>query len=407
MLFPAAAFAVHQLRYELAYGSRLGRRAERAGPRVPRTRSRPGSWCCSRSALGSFLVRARAGRRGRAPRRDAAPLVRRRSGRSSSVALLAVYSRAGVARGRRSRPVIPAGLAGIFGHGGWWAVPLAVALRRSSSRCCSAPPRPSSRRSRGSRPAAAARCSISGFSAPGRRSVRPARRCSPATPAGRAPPGTSPAAVLAAASHVPTARKETQCGSRAGSAPSYRSCSPRSRCPHRPPPTGAHPTVALDYRLALSPATQTLPGCTSACSTATATSRCASIRGASLVVRGALQEPLLRIDSSRASGSTRARRRRPSDRLVSTDQARLDHAERRRIVVWHDHRLSPPPASRPGPAGTVLGAGRRRRRADARSRATFVRVARPGCLALGARGRRARRGRDRASRSGGASSGRR
>lgn len=124
-LVPAGAFAVHQLRYWLAYGSRAAVELQNQGHSylhsvVP--------WIVALLGLaaGVFLLAlGRAfGGRGSLPRYTlsftALWLV-------SSACLVAIYI------GQESLEGLfatghPSGLAGIFGHGGWWAIPAAAAV---------------------------------------------------------------------------------------------------------------------------------------------------------------------------------------------------------------------------------------------------------------------------------------
>src|SRR5579871_2514022 len=122
MLFPAAAFAVHQLRYQLAYGHRAGAALNASGHGYL-TSIAP--WIALLLALGagSFLARvarAAAGRPDMRPNRAFATLWA-----LSSVGLLAAYSIQETLEGFFAAGH-PGGFEGVFGHGGWWAVPLAV-----------------------------------------------------------------------------------------------------------------------------------------------------------------------------------------------------------------------------------------------------------------------------------------
>jgi hypothetical protein len=116
---------------------------------------------------------------------------------------------------------------------------------------------------------------------------------------------------------------------------------------------GRAPTVALDYRLALSPTTQTLSGVHVRVLDGDRDFQVRVDPGTKLVVLGALQEPLLRVDSNgvwvNANSPTAT-----GDKLVSPTKHGWIHLNGGRTVVWHDHRLSPPPATRPGPAGTFV-----------------------------------------------------
>jgi hypothetical protein len=123
LLFPAAAFAVHQLRYQLTYGSRTGAALAAQGHGYQNSLA-PWVVVLLAVGLGSFLARfarAAAGREDVRRRRSFAGLFV-----LSSVLLLATYS---LQEWLESVFVSghPGGLAGIFGHGGWWAVPLALA----------------------------------------------------------------------------------------------------------------------------------------------------------------------------------------------------------------------------------------------------------------------------------------
>jgi len=119
---PAAAFAVHQLRYLLAYRSHASAELAAQGHSylhslVP--------WLVVTLAVGlsAFVRRAaralRTGETGTFSRRSAAMLWS-----ATTVGLVLIYAvqesfEAFFASGH------PTGLAGIFGHGGWWAVPAA------------------------------------------------------------------------------------------------------------------------------------------------------------------------------------------------------------------------------------------------------------------------------------------
>jgi hypothetical protein len=116
---------------------------------------------------------------------------------------------------------------------------------------------------------------------------------------------------------------------------------------------GRAPTVALDYRLALSGATQTLAGVHVHVLDGDRDLQVRVDQGTKLVVRGALDEPLLKIDSTgvwvNADSPTAT-----GDRLVSPSRHGWIHLNGGRTAVWHDHRLSPPPATTPGPAGQFV-----------------------------------------------------
>jgi hypothetical protein len=120
VLFPAAAYAVHQLRFELGYGT--GSNAALAAQGHGYLDSLA-PWVGILLALGfgSFLarlVRAAAGAPDAAPRRSRARLVA-----VAWALLLASYCVQELLEGIFAAGH-PTGLQGIFGHGGWWAVPL-------------------------------------------------------------------------------------------------------------------------------------------------------------------------------------------------------------------------------------------------------------------------------------------
>lgn len=124
-LMPAAAFAVHQLRYYLAYGSAAGGVLERTGHSylhsvVP--------WIVGlvAVAVGRFLWtlgRAATGRRSAS--RYAASLVG--LWLACSVCLVAIFATQEFLEGLFASGH-PAGLVGIFGFGGWWSIPAAVCV---------------------------------------------------------------------------------------------------------------------------------------------------------------------------------------------------------------------------------------------------------------------------------------
>jgi hypothetical protein len=187
VLFPAAAFAVHQLRYDLAYGSRSGAVLSAQGHGYLDSLA-PWVVVLLALGLGSFLVRvarAGAGQGDGTPRRALTALWA-----LSSAGLIVVYSAQEWLEGSFEAGH-PGGLAGIFGHGGWWALPLAAAfglvvalLLRAASVVVETIARLAARRR--------LRVMISGLSRPVE--VPHARRAVLAgNSSGRAPPGTSPA----------------------------------------------------------------------------------------------------------------------------------------------------------------------------------------------------------------------
>jgi hypothetical protein len=123
VLFPAAAYAVHQLRYELGYGSGSASALAAQGHGYLDSLA---PWIAVLLALGmgSFLTRvarAASGRPGGEQRRSFAGLAALAWGLLFAAYAVQEWLEGIFAAGH------PAGLAGIFGHGGWWAIPLAGA----------------------------------------------------------------------------------------------------------------------------------------------------------------------------------------------------------------------------------------------------------------------------------------
>jgi hypothetical protein len=125
LLVPAAALLVHQLRYTLAYGSQAGSQLAATGHSYQHSLV---PWVVLTLGIGlsSFLRRAahalRSGQTGRLARLSAVSLWA-----ATTVGLLAVYAlqeslEEMYASGH------PTGFTGVFGHGGWWAVPSAVVV---------------------------------------------------------------------------------------------------------------------------------------------------------------------------------------------------------------------------------------------------------------------------------------
>ena len=138
---------------------------------------------------------------------------------------------------------------------------------------------------------------------------------------------------------------------------------------------GRGATIALDYRLALDPSVRSLPGVHVRVLDGDRDLQVRADRGVRLVLFGALREPLLRIDGTgvwvNASSPTAT-----GDRLVSSARRGWVHLSDGRTVVWHDHRLAPPPASTAGPAGRFSVPVDVNGRPGAIT-GTFFRVARP------------------------------
>src|SRR5262249_26306369 len=120
VLFPAAAYAVHQLRFELGYGA--GSNAALAAQGHGDLDSLA-PWVGLLLGLGlgavpAGVVRAAAGAPDVAPRRSLAKLAV-----VAWALLFAAYAAQEWLEGVFAAGH-PAGLEGVFGHGGWWAVPL-------------------------------------------------------------------------------------------------------------------------------------------------------------------------------------------------------------------------------------------------------------------------------------------
>jgi hypothetical protein len=122
---PAAAMAVHQLRYLLAYGNGAALELQRQGHSylhslVPWTILGLG---LAAGAFLSALGRAMSGQTS-APRYGLSLMG---LWLSCSACLIAVYAGQEFLEGLFATGH-PAGLAGIFGYGGWWAIPAAVCV---------------------------------------------------------------------------------------------------------------------------------------------------------------------------------------------------------------------------------------------------------------------------------------
>lgn len=124
-LLPPAAFAVHQLRYELAYGAGAALELQRSGHSylhsvVP--------WLVAALALaaGCFLRSVGAAFAGHTSTRSfTASLLTLWLG--CTVALVAIFAGQELLEGVFAAGH-PTGLAGVVGHGGWWALPVAACV---------------------------------------------------------------------------------------------------------------------------------------------------------------------------------------------------------------------------------------------------------------------------------------
>jgi hypothetical protein len=116
---------------------------------------------------------------------------------------------------------------------------------------------------------------------------------------------------------------------------------------------GRTAAIALDYRLALDRSTRDLPGVHIRILDG---DRALAVRvdpGTVLLVRGALGESMLRVDASGVWANA-ASPTATGDKVVSAAQHGWVHLSGGRTVVWHDHRLSPPPATAVGPVGRFV-----------------------------------------------------
>ena len=386
LLLPVAALAVHELRYRLAYGPRPSRRSS-GRVTATSTRSRPGSCCCSgsRSAPSSCASRARSAAAASArPRRSFAALWLLAT--ASLVAIYAVQellegvfaagpsrraSRASTARaaGGRSPPrsLLGAVVAGLLR--------LALRGRRRRPRG-SRPPAP---RVHGTRPAPAA--------ALGR--ARAARR---ARHRGGGPRSSAGVAVQGAASGAlrpATSRKELfRCVS-SQALPSLW-VPPRSPFRARRSRTAAAPRSRSTTASELDPASTSLPGVHVRVLDG---DRALEARVDEGVRAARARAPARAADPDRRRGRLGRTRSRPPRRTTGSwtePGSGWVRVHEGRSLAWHDHRLAPPPAERPGPAGRFVDPGRGRRRGGRDRR--DVRPRRAACaMAVAARGARRRR----------------
>ncbi|MBV9803749.1 MAG: hypothetical protein JO130_11180 [Solirubrobacterales bacterium] len=124
-LMPAGAFAVHQLRYWLAYGSRAGVELQKQGHSYLHSVV-PWIVLAVAAATGSFLLalgRAFGGRKS-LPRYTVSVAM---LWLLCSTALVAIYICQEFLEGLLATGH-PGGLVGIFGYGGWWSIPAAIAV---------------------------------------------------------------------------------------------------------------------------------------------------------------------------------------------------------------------------------------------------------------------------------------
>ncbi len=130
-LMPAAVLTVHQLRYLLAFGGGTGQELEKEGHKYLSALAAPIAMSVA-ILVGLFVARlASAWREGV----EGAPAATRRASPwrgflglalTIGASLLALYSCQELLEGMLSSGH-PGGFAGVFGDGGWWAVPLSLA----------------------------------------------------------------------------------------------------------------------------------------------------------------------------------------------------------------------------------------------------------------------------------------
>jgi hypothetical protein len=124
LLMPAAAFVVHQLRFRIAYGSQANQVLAAQGHSYL-TSFAPWLVLALAIGLGLFVVRVARAAGGLAdarPRRSFAGLWA-----LASASLVGIYVVQELLEGLFAVGH-PGGMNGVFGHGGWWAVPVALAV---------------------------------------------------------------------------------------------------------------------------------------------------------------------------------------------------------------------------------------------------------------------------------------
>lgn len=122
---PAAVLTVHQLRYLLAFGSGSGQELEKEGHQYLSALAAPIAMSVA-IVVGLFFARLAVAWRVGGGEEDAPRRSFLRLALSIGAALLALYSCQELLEGMLSSGH-PGGLEGVFGDGGWWAVPLALA----------------------------------------------------------------------------------------------------------------------------------------------------------------------------------------------------------------------------------------------------------------------------------------
>jgi hypothetical protein len=125
LLMPLAAWSVHQLRYFLTYGTGAARELSDQGHSYL-TFLMPAIAGLAALAFGGFLVRLmRAWRHGQVE--ESREYGTYRLWAVAAAGLLSIYVGQELLEGMLATGHAP-GLAGVFGQGGWWAVPAALAV---------------------------------------------------------------------------------------------------------------------------------------------------------------------------------------------------------------------------------------------------------------------------------------
>jgi hypothetical protein len=125
LLMPVCALGVHQLRYYLAFGAHAQARLAHDG-HAYLSNVEPFALLAVALALGGFVGRLARGRQRREPATPDRPRMFR-VWLLCALALLTIYCGQELFEGAFAAGH-PAGIAGILGHGGWIAVPIALAV---------------------------------------------------------------------------------------------------------------------------------------------------------------------------------------------------------------------------------------------------------------------------------------
>jgi hypothetical protein len=116
---------------------------------------------------------------------------------------------------------------------------------------------------------------------------------------------------------------------------------------------GRTATVALDYQLRLDRSALSIPGVHVRVLDGDRSFQLSVDGDQTVVVKGLLREPVLRIGPSGVSVNSNS----PTafaDKLVTKANQGWVHVSNAHLFAWHDHRLAPPPATQPGFAGEFI-----------------------------------------------------